>query len=86
MLTISRRYRTTENVNLPFKVHPVVTEIGNTRVEYNISVKANFSPKLYANNVVLKIPTPLNSAKVEVKVGSGGKAKYAPSENCIIWK
>ncbi|GAN06522.1 AP-2 complex subunit mu-1 [Mucor ambiguus] len=80
------KYRTTENVNLPFKVHPVVTEIGNTRVEYNISVKANFSPKLYANNVVLKIPTPLNSAKVEVKVGSGGKAKYAPSENCIIWK
>lgn len=67
-------------------MHPVVTEIGNTRVEYNISVKANFSPKLYANNVVLKIPTPLNSAKVEVKVGSGGKAKYAPSENCIIWK
>ncbi|KAI8639210.1 putative intracellular protein transport-related protein [Parasitella parasitica] len=80
------KYRTTENVNLPFKVHPVVTEIGNTRVEYKISVKANFSPKLYANNVVLKIPTPLNSAKVEVKVGSGGKAKYAPSENCIIWK
>ncbi|RCH83381.1 hypothetical protein CU098_004837, partial [Rhizopus stolonifer] len=80
------KYRTTENVNLPFKVHPVVTEIGNTRVEYNISIRANFSPKLYANNVVLKIPTPLNSAKVEVKVGSGGKAKYAPSENCIIWK
>ncbi|KAI7850007.1 Mu homology domain-containing protein [Circinella umbellata] len=80
------RYRTTENVNLPFKVHPVVNEIGKTRVEYKINVKANFSPKLYANNVILRIPTPLNSAKVEVKVGSGGKAKYAPSENCIIWK
>lgn len=64
----------------------MVSEIGNTRVEYTINVKANFSPKLYANNVVLKIPTPLNSAKVEVKVSSGGKAKYAPSENCIIWK
>lgn len=80
------KYRTTENVNLPFKVHPVVTEIGKTRVEYNINIKANFSPKLYANNVVLKIPTPLNSAKVEVKVGAGGKAKYNPAENCIIWK
>lgn len=80
------RYRSTENVNLPFKVHPVVNEIGKTRVEYMINVKANFSPKLYANNVILRIPTPLNSAKVEVKVGSGGKAKYAPSENCIIWK
>ncbi|CAM0137246.1 clathrin associated protein complex medium subunit [Umbelopsis sp. WA50703] len=80
------RYRTTENVNLPFKVHPVVNEIGRTRVEYKINIKANFSPKLYAHNVVLKIPTPLNSAKVEVKVGAGGKAKYAPSENCIVWK
>ncbi|KAJ2957685.1 hypothetical protein NQZ79_g6662 [Umbelopsis isabellina] len=80
------KYRTTENVNLPFKVHPVVNEIGRTRVEYKINIKANFSPKLYAHNVVLKIPTPLNSAKVEVKVGAGGKAKYAPSENCIIWK
>ncbi|KAG2176958.1 hypothetical protein INT43_007612 [Umbelopsis isabellina] len=67
-------------------VHPVVNEIGRTRVEYKINIKANFSPKLYAHNVVLKIPTPLNSAKVEVKVGAGGKAKYAPAENCIIWK
>ncbi|CAO3598474.1 unnamed protein product [Absidia cylindrospora] len=80
------RYRTTENVNLPFRVIPVVNEIGKTRVEYKINVRANFSPKLYANNVVLRIPTPLNAAKVEVKVGSGGKAKYVPSENCIIWK
>lgn len=81
------RYRTTENVNLPFRVLPVVNEIGKTRVEYKINVRANFSPKLYANNVVLRIPTPLNAAKVDVKVlGSGGKAKYVPSENCIIWK
>ncbi|KAK9708191.1 clathrin associated protein complex medium subunit, partial [Basidiobolus ranarum] len=79
------RYRTTENVNLPFKVHPVVNEMGKTRVEYKIQVKANFSPKLYANNVVLKIPTPLNTAGTNIRV-SAGKAKYVPAENCIIWK
>ncbi|ORY01004.1 clathrin adaptor, mu subunit [Basidiobolus meristosporus CBS 931.73] len=79
------RYRTTENVNLPFKVHPVVNEMGKTRVEYKIQVKANFSSKLYANNVVLKIPTPLNTAGTNIRV-SAGKAKYAPAENCIIWK
>ncbi|RUS34841.1 Mu homology domain-containing protein [Jimgerdemannia flammicorona] len=80
------RYRTTENVNLPFRVHPVVNEIGKSRVEYKINVKANFSPKLYANNVIIKIPTPLNAARVEVKVNSSGKAKYVPAENAIVWK
>ena len=80
-----RRYRSTTNVNIPFKVHPIVEEIGKTRVEYTIQVRTTFSPKLNASNVVLKIPTPLNTAKVDCKV-SLGKAKYSPSDNVIIWK
>lgn len=48
-------------------------------------MKANFPPKLSANNVVIKIPTPLNTTKVDCKV-SLGKAKYVPAENVIIWK
>ncbi|CAI2170850.1 5046_t:CDS:2 [Funneliformis geosporum] len=79
------RYRTTENVNLPFRVHPVVNEIGKSRVEYRITVKANFSPKLYANNVVIRIPTPLNTANINTRV-TAGKAKYVPAENSIVWK
>ncbi|KAJ9090170.1 clathrin associated protein complex medium subunit, variant 3 [Entomophthora muscae] len=79
------RYRSTENVNLPFRVHPVVNEIGKTRVEYKILVKANFSNKLYANNVVIKIPTPLNTSGTSTRVTTG-KAKYVPAENAIVWK
>lgn len=79
------RYRTTEHVNLPFRVHPVVNEIGKNRVEYKISVKANFSSKLYATNVVIKIPTPLNTANTAVRTAIG-KAKYVPAENSIVWK
>lgn len=79
------RYRSTENVNLPFRVHPVVNEIGKNRVEYKILVKANFSNKLYANNVVIKIPTPLNAAGTSTRVTTG-KAKYVPAENAIVWK
>ncbi|SGY77651.1 BQ5605_C005g03687 [Microbotryum silenes-dioicae] len=79
------RYRSTTHVNLPFKVQPIVTEVGKTKVEYTIQIKANFSPKLSANNVVIKIPTPLNTAKVDCKVGVG-KAKYVPAENVIVWK
>ncbi|CAG8490407.1 13700_t:CDS:10 [Acaulospora morrowiae] len=79
------RYRTTENVNLPFRVHPVVNEVGKSRVEYRIAVKANFSQKLYANNVLIRIPTPLNTANINLRVASG-KAKYVPAENSIVWK
>ena len=58
------RYRATENVNLPFKVHAIVNEVGKTKVEYSIGVKANFGPKLFATNVVIRVPTPLNTAKI----------------------
>lgn len=79
------RYRATENVNLPFKVHAIVNEVGRTKVEYSIGVKANFGPKLFATNVVIKIPTPLNTAKI-IERCTQGKAKYEPSENVIVWK
>ncbi|KAF9575951.1 hypothetical protein EC968_000913 [Mortierella alpina] len=79
------RYRTSDNINLPFKVHPVVTEIGKSKIEYRILVKANFSSNLYASDVVLNIPTPLNTAGVRVSA-SAGKAKYVPDENAIVWK
>ncbi|KAH9917446.1 clathrin adaptor mu subunit [Fomitopsis serialis] len=79
------RYRATSNVKLPLKVIPTVTEIGTTQVQYVVTVKTNFSNKLSATNVVLKIPTPLNTTNVDCKVASG-KAKYDPAENVVIWK
>ncbi|GAA93418.1 uncharacterized protein L969DRAFT_96056 [Mixia osmundae IAM 14324] len=79
------RYRSTSNVNLPFRVHPIVEEIGKSKVEYAVHIKANFGSKLNATNVILRIPTPLNTTKVDCKVQIG-KAKYVPAENHIIWK
>ena len=67
------RYRATENVNLP------------TKVEYSIAIRANYGAKLFATNVVVKIPTPLNTARITERC-TQGKAKYEPSENCIVWK
>jgi hypothetical protein len=81
----SPRYRSTTNVNLPFRVNPIVREVGKSTVEYTVQVKANFNPKLTANNVVVKIPTPLNTTKVDCKVQMG-KAKYVPAENVVVWK
>ena len=79
------RYRAVENVNLPFKVHAIVREEGKTRVEYSIAVKANYGNKLFATNVVIRVPTPLNTASITERT-TQGKAKYEPENNCIVWK
>ena len=79
------RYRAVENVNLPFKVHAIVREVGTTKVEYSIAVKANYGTKLFATNVVVRIPTPLNTANITERA-TQGKAKYEPESNCIVWK
>lgn len=78
------RYRTTQHVNLPFRVQPYVSE-GKTKVEYKVAVKATFSPTLHATNVVIRIPTPPNSARAIISVPAG-KAKYASGENALVWK
>jgi AP-2 complex subunit mu-1 len=79
------RYRATENINLPFKVHAIVNEINKSRVEYSVGIRANFGSKLFATNVIVRIPTPLNTARSQERV-SNGKAKYEPESNNIVWK
>jgi AP-2 complex subunit mu-1 len=78
------RYRSTNNINLPFKVQVFVNE-HKTRVEYKLSLKSTFSSQMVAANVVVKVPTPPNVAKVNISVPLG-KAKYSGGENAIIWK
>lgn len=72
-------------MKLPLKIIPVVTEIGTSQVSYSVTVKANFNVKLAATNVVIRIPTPLNTVNVDCKVANG-KAKYVPAENVVNWK
>ncbi|KAF8337881.1 Mu homology domain-containing protein [Cantharellus anzutake] len=79
------RYRSTTNVNLPLRVQPIVVEHGRSRVEYTVNVRANFDSKLSATEIVLRIPTPLNTTSVDVKAATG-KGKYMPEENVIVWK
>jgi AP-2 complex subunit mu-1 len=50
------KYRITENVNLPFRIIPVIEEQGKTRVVMNIKAIANFSSQLFATNVAFTIP------------------------------
>ena len=80
------RYRATEDVNIPFKVHAIVTEVGRTKVSYNIAIRSVYSSKLFATAVNLRIPTPLNTASVDGIRTSSGKARYEPEHNAVVWK
>lgn len=80
------RYRATDDVNIPFKVHAIVTEVGRSKVSYNIAIRSVYSSKLFATAVSLRIPTPLNTASVDSIRTSSGKAKYEPEHNAVVWK
>jgi AP-2 complex subunit mu-1 len=79
------RYRTTDNVSLPFKVYAVVNEISTSRVEFKICIKSQYAANIFAQNVVVKVPTPTNTSSTNINVPFG-KAKYNGGENAIIWK
>lgn len=79
------RYRTTKDISLPFRVIPLVREIGRQKMEVKVVVKSNFKPSLLSQKVEVRIPTPLNTSGVQV-ICMKGKAKYKASENAIVWK
>ena len=78
-------YRTTQNINLPFKLQAIVNELSSDKVEYKIVLRSQYPSNVYAQNIVLKIPTPDNTASTKLSA-TGGKSKYSGSDNCIIWK
>lgn len=79
------RYRTTKEINLPFRVIPLVRELGKTKMDVKVVLKANFKASLFAQKVELRIPTPTNTSGVQVLCVKG-RAKYKAAENAIIWK
>jgi len=78
------KYRTTENISLPFRIIPNIQESA-TRVEYKVNVKSDFIGKLFGNDIVITIPTPKNTANCKISTASG-RAKYEPSHDAIVWR
>ena len=80
-------YRISENINLPFKVVPVVQEYPeNNTIEYSVKLKAIFEKSNFASNVVVKIPVPKNTASVKIYSAGAGKAKYEPDQSAVMWR
>lgn len=79
------RYRCADAVALPFRLLPVVTEVGRTRLEVSLRLKATFDTRLFATGVSVSLPLPPTAAALE-SVCSHGKAKYDPKKGALVWK
>merc|ERR1712241_1613821 len=49
------RYRTTKDISLPFRVIPLVREVGRSKLEVKVVVKSNFKPSLLAQKIEVRI-------------------------------
>ncbi|SCU87771.1 LADA_0E06062g1_1 [Lachancea dasiensis] len=79
------KYIVRENLNLPFKVSPIVTVSRSSSIEYRITLKSLFPSKISAKDVQLRIPVPPETVKCQFST-SNGKCKFVPEESAIIWK
>jgi AP-2 complex subunit mu-1 len=78
-------YRVTDNVDFPFRVKPIIRELGRTRIEVDLKVKSIFNSRLEASNVTINIPMPKNTAVARITTSSG-KARYKAESGAIVWK
>ena len=84
-------YRITENVNLPFRVLPVVKELGRTRLEVNVKVTSMFTFKVssqivpsvcaqrqHFRRVVLSLPFMSDTSDTAVRHQCGDQGPSTP--------
>lgn len=64
---------------------PVVQENAD-RIEYSVKIKAIFERTNFANNVIIKIPVPSNTAQSKIFSAGAGRAKYEPDQSAIMWR
>lgn len=80
------KYHVRDNLNFPFKISPMVKNTSSgIGLSFRITLKSLFPSKLSATDVVLRIPVPPGTVDCKIDV-SGGKCRFAPEENYIIWK
>jgi len=79
------KYRSTENIEIPFTITPIIKEQSKTRLELKIAVKSNFKREIFGTTVKVIIPLPKNTALCKIFVQTG-RAKYTPEVDAIVWK
>ena len=80
-------YRISENINLPFKIDPVIQEYPDqNKIEIRVKIKSIFEESNFGTSVVCKIPVPTNTAQVRIFSSGSGKALYEPDNSAIMWR
>ncbi len=79
------KYHVTDAVELPFRVVPVITEHGTSRIDIKIQIYSKYPANLDATSVIMWIPCPDNTASTRLKA-TVGKAKYEPSKGAVAWR
>lgn len=60
-------YRISENINLPFKIVPVIQEYPELcKIEISVRIKAIFEPSNFATSLICMIPVPDTTANVRI--------------------
>lgn len=54
IMDVTGRYRTTKDIILPFRVIPLVREVGRTKLEVKVVIKSNFKPSLLAQKIEVR--------------------------------
>ena len=64
---------------------PLVREISRQKLEVKIVLKSTFRGTLFGHKIEIRVPTPKNTAAVQL-LCMKGKAKYKAADNAIVWK
>jgi AP-2 complex subunit mu-1 len=79
-------YRTTENIESPFKLLPNVKVLGRNRLELSLQVTAVYDRNITATNVRIDFPCPKNTAKAQIHNVGQGKARFDPAQGAVVWR
>ena len=67
-------YHVSDNFTVPFHIASSYTQLGRTRSEMNVKLRADFPSTLTAFQVILWMPLPKSAVKVQMSA-TGGKTK-----------
>ncbi|CAD8161646.1 unnamed protein product [Paramecium octaurelia] len=78
-------YRISENINIPFKVNVIYSDISENKLEIRLKIKSIYDKNVYGTNIAVKVPVPKNTVNV-ISATALGKAKHEIEEQSVIWR
>jgi len=71
-------YRSTGDYTMPFRVFPFVEDVGKTRLDLLIRVRADLAASYAASNMVIRVPIPRSTSRYASSIGSIRIAQKEP--------